>query len=186
MNKSLQNIIDRYKNVLLETRNLEISNEKFLTEVICDERLDSSSFKNLSLINLNFTNIDFESSFFKECLFKNCIFESTSLQDAESENCNLINCQIKNCNLTRVDFTETTFNKCCFEKVEKGCLVKSWFESCNFLATNFKGFEGMSLIQAAVVNSKFSQFNKSIEFKGEFFLIDILHSGNGIDEMFIE
>ena len=186
MNKSLQNIIDRYKNGLLETQNLQISNEKFLTEIIYDERLDSSSFKNLSLINLNFTNIDFESSFFKECLFKNCIFESTSLQDAEFENCNLINCQIKNCNLTRVDFTETTFDKCCFEKVEKGCLVKGWFEACDFLATNFKGFEGMSLIQAAVIDSKFSKFNKSIEFKGEFFLIDILNSGKGIDEMFVE
>jgi len=173
MTHTLKDIIDHYKNGLRETRNLQISNEKFLTKVICDERLDSSSFKNLSLINLNFTNIDFESSFFKECLFKNCIFESTSFQDAEFENCNLINCQIKNCNLTRVDFTETTF--------EKG-----WFESCDFLDTNFKGFEGMSLIQTAVVDSKFSKFNKSIEFKGGFFLIDILHSGNGIDEMFIE
>ena len=66
MNKSLQDIIDYYKNGLLETRNLQISNEKFLTEVICDERLRSSSFKNLSLINLNFTNIDFGSSFFKD------------------------------------------------------------------------------------------------------------------------
>ena len=64
MNKSLQNIIDRYKNGLLDPRNLQISNEKFLTEVICDERLDSSSFKNLSLINLNFTNIDFYVKFF--------------------------------------------------------------------------------------------------------------------------
>lgn len=52
------------KNSLLETRNLQISNEKFLTEVICDEHLDSFFFRNLSLINLNFTNIDFESSFF--------------------------------------------------------------------------------------------------------------------------
>jgi len=57
MNKSLQDIIDHYKNGLLETRNLQISNKKFLTEVICDERLDSSSFKSLNLLNLNFTNI---------------------------------------------------------------------------------------------------------------------------------
>ena len=47
MNKSLQNIIDRYKNGLLETQNLQISNEKFLTEIICDERLDRSYFKSL-------------------------------------------------------------------------------------------------------------------------------------------
>jgi hypothetical protein len=79
-----------------------------------------------------------------------------------------------------------TFDKCGFEKVEKGCLVKDWFESCHFLETNFKGFEGMPLIKTAVVDSKFSRFNKSIEFKGEFFLIDILDSGNGIDEMFID
>jgi uncharacterized protein YjbI with pentapeptide repeats len=119
-------------------------------------------------------------------LFKNCIFESTSFQDAEFKNCNLINCQIKNFNLTRVDFTETTFDKSCFEKGEKRCLVKGWFESCDFLATNFKGFDGMSLIQTAVVDSKFSKFNKLIEFKKEFFLINILDSENGIDEMFIE
>jgi len=41
MNKLLQNMIDRYKNGLLETRNLQISNEKFSTETICDDRLDS-------------------------------------------------------------------------------------------------------------------------------------------------
>ena len=181
MNNQLKNIIDQYKNSQLKVRN-----KSFSAETILDEFIGLSSFTNVNFLDLNLTNVDFDSSFFKECLFKNCIFESTSLQDAEFENCNLINCQIKNCNLTRVDFTETTFNKCCFEKVEKGCLVKSWFESCNFLATNFKGFEGMSLIQAAVVDSKFSKFNKSIEFKGEFFLTDILQSGNVIDEMVIE
>ena len=41
-------------------------------------------------------------------------------------------------------------------------------------------------IQTAVVDSKFSKFNKSIEFKVEFFLINILYSGNGIHEIFIE
>ena len=126
-----------------------------------------------------------------QVFLKNACLKTVSLkvylfQDAQFENCNLRNCQIKNSNLTRVDFTETTFDKCCFEKVEKGSLVKGWFESCDFFDTDFKGFEGMSLIQTAVVDSKFSKFNKSIEFKGEFFLIDILHSGNGINEMFIE
>ena len=42
MTKSLQNMIDHYKNGLLETRNLQIKNKKSLTEVICDERLASS------------------------------------------------------------------------------------------------------------------------------------------------
>ena len=44
MNKSLLNIIDRYKNGELETRNLQVKNEKFLTEVINDKYLTSSLF----------------------------------------------------------------------------------------------------------------------------------------------
>jgi len=169
MKNPLQNMIDLFTNGLLETQNLQISNENFLDEIICNERLFSSSFKNASLLNLNFTNVDFGSSF-----FQNCIFDRTSLQEAEFKNCSLINCRIRNCNLSKVDFTETTFDKCCFEKIEKGSLVKGWFESCHFLETNFNGFEKVTLIQTAVVDSKFSKFNKSIEFKGEFFLIDIL------------
>jgi|AntRauMFilla1563_2_1112583.scaffolds.fasta_scaffold01250_7 uncharacterized protein YjbI with pentapeptide repeats len=152
MNKLLQNIIDNFNDGLVETRNLQISNENFFTETIHDQNLDSSCFKNLS--------------FFEKCLFKNCIFDSVSFQDAGFENCSLINCQIKNCNLIRIDFTETTFDKSCFEKVEQGCLVKGWFELCEFIDTNFKGFAGMPITQTAVVDSKFSKFNKSIEFKG--------------------
>ena len=50
----------------------------------------------------------------------------------------------------------------------------------------FEGVKRGLLGSAVLIDSKFSKFNKSIEFKGEFFLIDILHSRNGIDEMFIE
>jgi len=41
----------------------------------------------------------------------------------------------------------------------------------------------MSVIQTTVVGSK---FDKSIKFRNKFFLTHILHSGNGIDEMFIK
>jgi len=167
-------MIDRYKNGLLETQNLQISNENLSDETICNEFLYSSTFKNLSLINLNFTDVNFESSFFKECLFKDCIFDSTSLSDAKFKNCTLTNCHLKNCNLSEVDFTETTFDKCCFERTTKGSLIKACFESCHFLETNFNGFEGASLIQTVVVDSKFSNSQTSIEFKGDFFLIHIL------------
>ena len=81
-------MIDPYKNVLIKTRNLQISNENFSTKAISDECFDSSSFKNLSLLNLNFTHGNFDSSFFKECLFKNCIFEIRSLQNAHIQNIN--------------------------------------------------------------------------------------------------
>jgi len=70
MDKSLQNMIDRYKNGLLETQNLQISNENFSDETICNEFLFRSSFKNLSLINLNFTNVNFESSFLTNACLK--------------------------------------------------------------------------------------------------------------------
>ena len=61
MERTLQSIIDRYKNNLLETPNLQISKENFSDETICDKMLYFSTFKDLSLINLNFTNIHFES-----------------------------------------------------------------------------------------------------------------------------
>jgi len=70
--------------------------------------------------------------------------------------------------------------------VDKCYFEKSWFESCNFFDIKFKGFERMLLIQTAVADSKFFKFNKSIEFKEEFFLIDILHPENQINEIFIK
>ena len=101
------------------------------------------------------------------------------------ENCSLVNCQIKNCELADIDFSEITFDRCQFARTEKGGgLVKGWFESCHFLETTFDGFQGIPIIQTAVVDSKFSKFKKSIEFQGEFFLMDILYSGSGIDQMF--
>ena len=54
----------------------------------------------------------------------------------------------------------------CFEKVKERSLVKDWFESCKFLDIDFKDCDGLPLLQIAVVDSKFSKFNKSIEFKG--------------------
>jgi len=186
MNKEFKNRIDQYKNGELEMQNLQICNQSFSTGAISDEFLELSSFRNVSLINLLFTNVDFASSFFNDCSFKNCIFDRTLFRDAEFKNCSLKNCCLKNCNLIKVDFRETTFDKCSFEKAETVSLSKGWFESCHFLETNFNGFDFGSLIETAVVDSKFSKFNKSIEFKGEFFLIDILQSGNGIDGMFIE
>lgn len=185
MSQTLQNMIDRYKNGLLERQNLQISNENFSNETICGdgEILYSSTFKNLSLFNVNFRTINFESSFFQGCFFKNCVFDSMILQSGKFENCSLTNCWLRNCNLSKLDFTETTFDGCEFEKAEKGSLTKAWFESCYFIETNFDGFEGMALCETALVDSKFSKFNKSIEFQGDFFLIDILQPLSG---MFLE
>lgn len=165
---------------------LKIRNESFSTEAILDEKLWFSSFKNVSFLDFNFTNVDFSSSFFDECSFQNCIFNRADFRDTEFQNCSLENCCLRNCDLIKADFRETTFDKSSFEKADSGNLTKAWFESCHFLETNFNGFDFGSLIPTAVVDSKFSKFNKSIEFKGEFFLIDILQSRNGLEEMFRE
>lgn len=189
--RTLQNLIDRYlidrsKNSLTETFNLRISNQKFSNEtIICDKFLSWSAFKQVNFTNINFTNVNFELSCFHECVFKDCTFDSTSFYQAKFENCSLVNCQIKNCELADIDFSEITFDRCQFARTEKGGgLVKGWFESCHFLETTFDGFQGIPILQTVVVDSKFTKSKKSIEFQGDFFLMDILYSGSGIDQMF--
>lgn len=186
MNQDFQNIINQYRAGQLE--GFRIRNQSFSTGTIANEALTSCVFINVNFLDVNFTNVGFASSFFTDCSLQNCIFDRTSLRDAEFRNCSLKNCCLRNCNLTKADFTETIFDNCSFEKTEegKGNLAKAWFESCHFLETNFNGFGIVTLIETAVVDSKFSKFNKSIEFKGEFFLSDILHPDNGLEGMFIE
>ena len=182
MNQQLQKLIHAHKN----KQNLKIKNQIFLNEIIKDEQLIIPYFEKSNFTNINFINIRFESSFFNQCSFENCKFDNISLRNAQFESCNLINCNLINCNLRQVDFTRTTFDKCEFKKLENGSLLQGWFESCHFIETNFNDFDAISLIQTALVDSKFTKFQKSIEFKGEFFLLDILESKNGIQEMFIE
>jgi uncharacterized protein YjbI with pentapeptide repeats len=186
MNKDFQNIINQYRTGQLE--DFQIRNQSFSTGTIANEALELSVFINVNFLDVNFTNVDFASSFFTDCSLQNCIFDRTLLRDAQFRNCSLKNCCLRNCNLIKADFRETIFDNCSFEKTEeeKGNLAKAWFESCHFLETNFNGFGIVPLIETAVVDSKFSKFNKSIEFKGEFFLSDILHPDNGLEGMFIE
>ena len=106
MTKLLQNIIDGYNNGLLERDNLQIRNEIFQNETICEEYLEGSTFRDLSLINVNFTKVNFDSSHFYDCLFKDCIFESTIFAAANFENSRLTNCRLRNSNLTKVEFIE--------------------------------------------------------------------------------
>lgn len=185
MNTLLENEIDSYIAGSRRTP-LQVNNKTFSDESISNYILHSSSFKKLNLLNLNLSDINFDSSFFNECVFKNCTFNKLSFQEAIFENCSLINCRIKDCTLAKSNFTETVFDKCCFEIIKEGSLIKAWFESCHFIETNFNGFDSIRVIQTVVVDSKFSKFDKSIEFKGEFFFFDIFYSKNGINQMFIE
>lgn len=118
MVETLKNIINCYKNNLVETPNLQIIEKTFSDEVltfpdelIADLTLYSSTFKISHLTNIKFTNVNFESSFFEACFLKNCVFDSTSLNSIECENCTLKNCLLINCNLSNSNFTETIFDE---------------------------------------------------------------------------
>lgn len=168
MNNQLKNIIDQYKNGQLKVRN-----KSFSTETILDEFIGLSSFTNVNFLDLNLTHVDFGLSFFDDCSFENCNFDTTLFREASFLNCNFI----------KAEFEEIKFDNCSFEKAERGSLSKAWFESCHFIETNFNGFNFSSLIATAVEDSKFSKFNKTIEFQGKFFLIDILESKTGLEGM---
>lgn len=125
-------------------------------------------------------------SFFDDCSFQNCNFDRTLFREASFLNCNFKNYSLKNCNFIKAEFEEIKFDKCSFEKAERGSLSKAWFESYHFIEIKWYDFDFGSLITTAVENSNFYKFNKSIEFKGQFFLIDILQSETGLEGMLLE
>ena len=190
MVETLKNLINCYNKNLLKTPNLQIiektfSNEiiTFPDEMIVDSTFYFSSFKNSCLTNIKFTNVSFESSFFEGCFLENCVFDNTILTSMECENCTLKNCLLINCNLNESSFTETIFDECQFQGL---CLAEAWFESYHFIKTSFTDFNRAQVGSAILINSKFSNYNKSIEFKGDFYLGDILQPLNGINGMFSE
>ena len=98
---------------------------------------------------MEFIHVNFESSYFEECFIKNCVFE---------------NYDFISCNLSDWDVEKTTFNKCRFVR---SCLNNSVFDSCNFRSPIFEGVEDGLFIALVLIDSKFSNSKKSIEFEGE-------------------
>jgi len=182
MSETLKSIIDSYHSGLLSTPNIQVFEKKLSDEIIkfpiklmADLTFASSTFKNSDLINMEFINVNFESSYFEKCLVQNCIFENTILQSAEFDNCVFKNCRFINCNLSTVDGTETIFNECAFLKSGFDNAV---FESCHFLKPMFEGMKGGRLGSAVLIDSKFSNSKKSIEFEGEVYFNDIFDQIN--------
>ena len=69
MGQTLKILVDRYKNNLLETSNLQISKQTFRDETLHNEIFTDSTFKNLSLLNCNFVKGNFKSSLLEDaCL----------------------------------------------------------------------------------------------------------------------
>lgn len=182
MSETLKSIIGSYHSGLLSTPNIQVFEKKLTDEIIkfpiklmADLTFDSSTFKNSDLINMEFINVNFESSCFEKCSVENCIFENTILRAAEFNNCVFKNCRFINCNLSEVDGTETIFNECTFLKSGFGNAV---FESCHFLKPMFEGMKGGPIGSAVLIDSKFSNSNKSIKFEGEVYFNDILDQIN--------
>lgn len=180
MVETLEKMIHSYKNNFVKTPNLQIIKKTFSDEIIADLTLSSSTFKESCLTNIKFTNVNFESSFFEDCLLENCSFNSTNFNSIECENSTLKNCQMINCDLSDTNFTETIFERCLFQRIEKASLGEAWFESCHFIKTIFNGFDAGQIGSAVQINSKFSNSKKSIEFKRDFYLLDVLQPLNGI------
>lgn len=187
MGKTLKSIIDSYHSGLLSTPNIQVLDKKlsyetikFPSKLIADRTFNSSTFKNSDLVNMEFINVNFESSYFEKCLVENCIFENTILEAAEFDNCVFKNCRFINCNLSEVDGIETIFNECAFLKSGFGNAV---FESCHFLKPMFEGVKGGRLGSAVLIDSKFSNSKKSIEFEGEVYFNDIFDQ---IDKFYID
>lgn len=165
MHTTLQNLIDSYRSGLLSTPNIQVIDKKLSDETIqfpkglfVDSSLSVSTFKNSDLINMKFINVSFESSYFDNCMFNNCRF---------------INCDLSDLDVTKTIFNECTFLKCCFNNAV--------FELCHFLKPILEGVKGGPLGSAVLIDSKFSNSKKSIEFEGEVYFntifdqIDKLH-----------
>ena len=172
MSETLKSIIDSYRSGLLSTRNIQVFEKKlsdetikFPSELMADLTFASSTFKNSDLITMEFINVNFESSYFEKCLVENTIFRI-----AEFDGCMFKNCRFINCNLSEIDVTETIFNECTFLKCGFGNAV---FELCHFLKPIFEGVKGGPLGSAVLIDSKFSNSKKSIEFFGEVYFNDI-------------
>lgn len=104
---------------------------------------------------MEFTHVNFESSYFENCVFKNCHFIS--------------------CDLSGLDAMETIFNKCIFLR---SYFNNSVFSSCHFVNSRFEGGKSGPIGSAVLIDSKFSNFQKSIEFKGEVYFLDIFDQIN--------
>ena len=187
MSETLKSIMDSYRSGLLSTPNIQVlekrlSNEtiKFPEKLMANTTFYFSTFKNSSLVKMQFINVHLESSYFENCIFENCIFEKTHFRNAEFDNCMFKNCWFIRCTLHEVEITKTIFNDC---KFFKSGFDNAVFELCHFLKPIFEGVKGVHLGSAVIIDSKFSNSKKSIEFKEEFYFNDIFDQ---IDKFYID
>ena len=168
---TLKNIISDYRLGLLETPNIQVLDKKLSDETIefpdgrmADLTFSWSTFKRSDLVNMEFIHVNFESSYFEECLIQNSVFKNVIMTEGEVENCVFENCDFIDCKLSDWDVEKTIFNNC---KFLRSSLNKSVFDSCNFRSPRFDGVENGLFIALVLIDSRFSNSKKSIEFEGK-------------------
>ena len=174
MIKKLKNLIESYKEGKLNTPNIQVIGKKFSDEMISlpddvflDLTFSRAFFEKTHLTKIQFCNGSFGLSFFKDCCLENCSFSNINFKEMRSFKCTFKDCLFMDCLLVESEISETIFNGCRFSK---GSLDDSEFQSCQFINT---GFRDVTFGFGTLIDSKFSNSKKSIEFEGEVFFNDI-------------
>lgn len=161
---------------VLTVGGFKITNMDFSDEVISHFGLGEIEFIELNFSNVNFMKGYFDFTTFYKCSFENCKFETVSVKkESIIEGCTFKNCYFKGFILNdyaKID--ETDFYNCSFW--QQGTTTNFKFcsiENCSFINTTFNKFT--SAFFTSVEDSKFSIDNKSVTFKGEFTLEQILN-----------
>lgn len=177
--KTLKNLIESYQKGELSTPNMQIIDKIFSDEIINlpDDRLldltfSRAFFERSRLTKTKFYNGSFGSSFFKDCFLENCVFSNIHFQEMKCLKCVFKDCLFIDCRFVDTEISETIFESC---KFSKGSVDGSEFQSCHFITTVFRD---VSFGFGTLIDSKFSNSNKSIEFEGEVYFLDIFNQLN--------
>lgn len=158
MSNILNKIMTDYRSGFLSTPNIQILDKtlsdeiiKFPSKLMVDTVFAEATFKNSRLINMQFINVDLEFSYFENCIFKNC--------------------QFSYCNFNEVEAIKITFNECKFLKCN---FSSASFESCHFIQSMSENIQNNGFLATLLIDSKFSNSKKSIEFEGRVLFEDIV------------
>jgi uncharacterized protein YjbI with pentapeptide repeats len=167
-----------------EMKHLQIKHKRLLNENIVKESLFSALFVNVTFININLTNTRLSNSVFNSCFFKNCHFKDTDFHSNTFNHCSFENCHFENTDLDESSFKNVSLRNCSIKVGEEGNVNNSLFESCDFVEIIFDECDPLSIWCTKIVDCKFSKLNQTIEFHGDFDLVDLLTPKNGVITIF--